>query len=222
MLALRLLLVFATATAAHGHHTKPETLKIGEGCHAVALKFDPGVVTRRQVEDAVRLLGFEDWFKGATLDVSVDCDDTAACRDLGETVAAIVKAADLRLHQLAVPPELVAIAERHKREWRYQLWMAQTLSHFCANWDASELKARSEDLGSGLCGNERDVVDDAKGPLEKCQAALAWQGCARDLFDSKFESKLRDDLHEAPFQSFLAKHGIEMKSLAPPGRCPGH
>src|SRR5579863_5893766 len=126
--ALLFLLAFA---AAHGHKAKPETLQIGEGCHTVALKFDPTVVTKRQIQDAVRLLGYDDWFKGATLDVSVDCDDTAACRDLGETVAAIVKAADVRLHQLAVPPELVPIAERHKREWRYQLWMAQTLSHFC-------------------------------------------------------------------------------------------
>jgi hypothetical protein len=211
-------LLLLAATAAAAHHGKPETLKVGAGCKAIALKFDPGLVTKRQVQDAVRLLGFDDWFKGATLDVSVDCDDTAACADLGETVAGIVKAADLRLHQLAVPPELVPIAERHKREWRYQLWMARTLSRFCANWDASELKAKSEDLGSGLCGNERDAVDDAKGPLEKCHAALAWQSCVRDLFDGKFESKARDDLHEPPFQTFLAQHKIEMKSAAT-GRC---
>ncbi len=211
-------LLLPLLVAAQGHHGKADTIKVGEGCHAVALKFDPGQVTRRQVEDAVRLLGYEDWFKGATLDVSVDCDDTAACADLGETVAAIVKAADVRLHQLAVPPELVPIAERHKREWRYQLWMARTLSRFCSNWDASELKAKSEDLGSGLCGTERDAIDDAKGPLEKCHAALAWQACVRDLFDGKFESKLRDDLHEPPFQAFLAQHRIELKSAAP-ARC---
>jgi hypothetical protein len=96
--------------------------------------------------------------------------------------------------------------------------MARTLSHFCANWDASELKAKSEDLGSGLCGKERDAVDDAKETLEKCHAALAWQGCVRDLFDGRFESKLRDDLHEPPFQAFLRQHGIQMMSAAP-ARC---